>query len=532
MNDPGSSLRQKISHRSSWVKGTASRVFLSMLLALLPLAVLATISNIITLRTVEKEKLEFIETATEQNASQLLSSFHAILTAQGMTANVLASDPNPGSICQRVQGLYRSIGGNGGIISVIFDSSGTVRCASPDAQPLIDRIKRRGIQPRTITLDSAIGGVLLQSRSRNGGVTAWALYRTSSLRKLANPGNHDPYRSIVIESGGQRVPISAAPVKPEPDSRITQVSAPIGDTGLSLIVSVTERTSKTSHFMSLAMPLVLLLGAAFFAWLVVQRVLIVPLAALRREVAAYVPGTVMYPPTVNRFVSHEIKALGDAFHDMSEDVATHENEMREALSRQTQLTREVHHRVKNNLQIISSMISLHWRAADNPTTGAAYLSIQRRVDALAVVQRHHYAEMNESQGVRARPMLHEIASGLKTSAQVQSGRDLEIAVECDDVHLNQDVAAPIAFMTAELADLVIAIASSDEFRISLVRDGGQSNRAHFRLAAPVFKEDHSKEEQTVKLYERVLVGLARQLRTPLEHDVSTGSYQISVPILR
>jgi hypothetical protein len=100
------------------------------------------------------------------------------------------------------------------------------------------------------------------------------------------------------------------------------------------------------------------------------------------------------------------------------------------------------------------------------------------------------------------------------------------------VHLHQDVAAPIAFMTAELADLVIAIASTEEFRISLVRDGGQSNRAHFRLAAAVFKEDHSDEEQTVKLYERVLVGLARQLRTPLEHDVTNGSYQISVPILR
>ena len=69
------------------------------------------------------------------------------------------------------------------------------------------------------------------------------------------------------------------------------------------------------------------------------------------------------------------------------------------------------------------------------------------MDALAVVQRNHYAELDEELGLRARPMMNEIASALKISAKVQSGRNIDIAVDCDDVMLHQDVATAIAFIT-------------------------------------------------------------------------------------
>lgn len=286
-----------------------------------------------------------------------------------------------------------------------------------------------------------------------------------------------------------------------------------------------------TSILSLLMPLLIWLGAAILGWLVVRSILIEPLAALRREVASYIPGEIMVPPHMPKFAATEIVELGDAFHEMSEDVAEHEGEMRDALVRQTKLTREVHHRVKNNLQIISSLISLHWRAAEDPASARCYLSIQRRVDALAVVQRNHYAELDEGQGVRARPMFNEIASSLRTSAQVQSGAGLGIAVDCDDISLHQDVAAPLAFMTAELADLVIALESDGQLRIALVRLEGHQQHARFSLSSPAFRQVRASDSDKVELYERVLTGLSRQLRSPLEHDAAGGEYHVIAPII-
>ena len=143
--------------------------------------------------------------------------------------------------------------------------------------------------------------------------------------------------------------------------------------------------------------------------------------------------------------------------------------------------------------------------------------------------------MDGNRGVRARPMMNEIASGLKISAQVQSGCNLDIAVDCDDVSLHQDIAAPMAFMTAELADLIIALEKENkpQLHISLVVLEDSPHRARFTLAAPAFRSSKAAAgaDVPVELYERVLVGLARQLQTPLEHDVAAGEYHVIVPVL-
>jgi two-component sensor histidine kinase len=180
-----------------------------------------------------------------------------------------------------------------------------------------------------------------------------------------------------------------------------------------LTINETPASDHMARAIALLMPLLLWLSAAFLAWLVVRWILIEPLVALQREVADYAPGKIIHVPSMSKGASKEIGDLSEAFHTLSKDVANHETEMMGALMRQKHLTREIHHRVKNNLQIISSLISLHWRAADDTNAAGAYLAIQRRVDALAVVQRNHYAELEEQKGVRAVAILNEIAAGLK-----------------------------------------------------------------------------------------------------------------------
>ncbi len=106
----------------------------------------------------------------------------------------------------------------------------------------------------------------------------------------------------------------------------------------------------------------------------------------------------------------EIRTLGDAFQRAAQTITRHETELEEGLARQTKLTREVHHRVKNNLQVVASLLNIHARGAHSVEASDAYATIQRRVDALALVHRSHYAELEVNQGIALRPLIGELAA--------------------------------------------------------------------------------------------------------------------------
>jgi len=528
---------------AAWMKGTAGKAFLIMMLALLPLAISTIIVNWHSIRTTEQEKQELLIAATRQNAAQLAATVTAIQTAQSLTANVLADNPADTHICDRLQHLFNAMTDDDGLLVAIFDRRGEIRCRSENAARLAGALRQAGQDAPEVLLVPDLDGLLIRSASRDGSVTALALYLRPALAKLTSDVGNGADQTITLHQGDIRLVLASstgdqsrsrarlnahAPVTPDRTPALTGDQADRHQ--LVLDNEVIDTLTSNARMISLLMPLLLWVAAVFLGWLVVHWLLIKPLTTLRREIAAYTPGKIIRPPHLSRLASSEIEELGETFHRMSQEVARHEEGMRAALERQTRLTREVHHRVKNNLQIISSLISLHWRAAEDANEGDAYLSIQRRVDALAVVQRNHYAELDEELGLRARPMMNEIASALKISAKVQSGRNIDIAVDCDDVMLHQDVATAIAFMTAELADLVIAYAPDQRFTISLLRLDGTEGQARFSLVSPIFRQAGGSEPATVRLYERVLAGLARQLRTPLGHDAEAGEYHITIPV--
>lgn len=510
----------------SWLKGTTARIFLVLMLALLPMAVGAIVASWQSLRTAEQEKVELMTSTARQNARYLAVTINAVDTIQSRAAAALAEGSDSGLTCDRFRRILGAMAGPERTETAIADSEGRIYCGSEGAAALLQQVAAVQFSRSGLALTGE--GLLIRSQVADYPLTAYTLFPRKTLVPLVGDDYSDASRSVAMRLGGRRLDLTD--MAAEDSGGIAIVKADVGDTGLQLVLTL-RGTGGEARAVSLVMPLLLWLGAAFLGWIVVRWALIQPLVALRREVATYTPGKVVHPPSSATFASAEIVELGEAFHEMSKEVAEHEGEMQAALMRQTKLTREVHHRVKNNLQIISSLISLHWRAAENPPIAACYMGIQRRVDALAVVQRNHYAELDEGKGVRARPMIHEIASGLKTSAQIQTGTEMEVATDCDDVYLHQDVAAPIAFMTAELADLAIALGQGESLTISLVRVPDDPGRARFAVSSPAFRRVAAADADKVELFERVLNGLARQLRTPLEHDWEAGRYHLLVPVL-
>jgi two-component sensor histidine kinase len=278
---------------------------------------------------------------------------------------------------------------------------------------------------------------------------------------------------------------------------------------------------------ALIFPILMWVAAAGFAWFVVDRLLIKPLRTLRASVAAYRPGEVIDPAVVRSLPAQEIRELGETFRSLSRTLILHEAGLAEGLVRQTRLTREVHHRVKNNLQVISSLINLHARGAQAAEAARAYASIQRRVDALAVVHRHHFAEMEDNRGLSLRSVIGELASNIRATSPEHSG--LSILLDVEPWLVTQDIAIAIAFLLTEIIELAISVLPNAQIHIS-VRQGETPGTATLRVSSPSLVDGDALVGALGQRYARVIEGLSRQLRAPLHHDPLTGSYEIAVAV--
>ena len=123
-----------------------------------------------------------------------------------------------------------------------------------------------------------------------------------------------------------------------------------------------------------------------------------------------------------------------------------------ALDRQTAATREVHHRVKNNLQVIASLISLHARATQDRGALEAFAAIQRRVDALAIVHRNHYAQSDQQGALDLKPVLNELTANLLTNLA-----GAQISAQVAMVRVSLDTATALTFLLTEFVELSILV---------------------------------------------------------------------------
>jgi two-component sensor histidine kinase len=186
--------------------------------------------------------------------------------------------------------------------------------------------------------------------------------------------------------------------------------------------------------------------------------------------------------------------------------------------------REVHHRVKNNLQVVASLLNIHGRGAETADARAAYAGISRRVGALSIVHRNHFAEMEESRGIALRPLLAELAAELRAGAP-EPARGLTIELDLDTVYTTQDVAVAVAFLITEIVECAMLTCPQEPIEISLRRTSELT--ARLTLASPILVPDDAHEPGKAQ-FERIVTGLAKQLRSSLERKL--GRYSVEMPV--
>ena len=298
----------------------------------------------------------------------------------------------------------------------------------------------------------------------------------------------------------------------------------IGSGELIASVGIAEKPIPARDRLLLLLPLLMWFAAALIAWSIVSRLLISPLKKLESAISDYQPGERDSDLPANLGPAREIKSLRDAFTRAIDRVEVSEIQSAEALEGQRKLVREVHHRVKNNLQVVASLLNIHGRTADSPDVRAAYAAISRRVGALSVVHRNHFAEMEENRGIALRPLLTELVAELRVSAP-DNARNLSLELDLDTVNTTQDVAVAIAFLVTEIVEFAMLDCPEEPIEISLRRTSELT--ARLALANKVLTEP-SDEVPSRQQFERIVAGLAKQLRSPLERKL--GRYSVEIPV--
>ena len=75
---------------------------------------------------------------------------------------------------------------------------------------------------------------------------------------------------------------------------------------------------------------------------------------------------------------------------MAERIKAREEDLRNSLDQKDTLLKEIHHRVKNNLQTITSLLNIYMRSAPSDEAHQALEEVQTRVRALALVHQYLY----------------------------------------------------------------------------------------------------------------------------------------------
>jgi two-component sensor histidine kinase len=348
---------------------------------------------------------------------------------------------------------------------------------------------------------------------------------TTAEIKQAVLDSTDGLYGLTVTDGENSLKVIDVPLPTVGDRRARDRAYSISDGQLRVrTVTAIEGTTLVDQTLML-LPLLMWVAAALLSWLVVRRLLLEPLARLQRAVTSYQPDASGLDLPDTRGVASEVRDLCLAFDRAVNRIEGAEREAIDALDGQRRLVREVHHRVKNNLQVVASLLSIHGRTADQPEAKAAYSAIGRRVDALSVVHRHHYAELEDNRGIALRPLLTELAADLRSSAPNEA-RGMRFDLSMDSAKTTQDVAVAAAFLITEIVEFAMLRKPTDSVEISLRRDDDLT--ATLTIASSVLVPETDTGDVAKQQFERIVEGLARQLRSPLDRRL--GRYAVSLPV--
>ena len=208
--------------------------------------------------------------------------------------------------------------------------------------------------------------------------------------------------------------------------------------------------------------------------------------------------------------------------DISERKRSEEN-LQQALREKDTLLQEVHHRVKNNLQIVSSLLSMQARQAADIKVRQAFEESRDRIRAMAAVHERLYHKGNVASVDFADYLQALVSSMLRFASQ-----PIALHAELEPIHLDLDTSIPCGLIVSEAVSNVLKYAFSEakhraaSLHVQLQRCEGYWIRLQLRdNGQGLSKRIDPERSQTLGF--SIMRALAKQLRGELRIEAAIAS---------
>ncbi len=470
--------------RLHWGPDTTIRVRLgvALALALAPVLLLGAGQSFLAYQREAADRQAVLESAANRSAAAARARIEA--------AGILLETLGPGVIgmdcSSRLTEVRQRLGGYANLIR--FDRIGRVACAAGDVPADPERRDRdwfralAGGRARIVTVtpgasyaaEPALFAAVRTADPKGGFSVLAAVIPLSSLRpELSDRSLPRQSQVAVVDRRGEILSVTDPAAFPDDVAgwvdraagrgsvlvyandddgvRRAYSVAPLVDDDVFVILSAPSRglfaTAWLDPMSGIVFPLIgfaVALLAVFFA---AERGVGRWIVYLQRVAAIYARGRFTVRPLRVERAPPEIRELAETLDHMAATIVARDASLHDSLAQKDALMREIHHRVKNNLQVISSLLSMQERALTDQVARQAMSDTRQRISALALIYRAVY-QGADIQHVDLRPFLEELTGQLLADDMSAHG-SVHTEVRADRLVIDPDKLASLALFAVE-----------------------------------------------------------------------------------
>jgi two-component sensor histidine kinase len=172
----------------------------------------------------------------------------------------------------------------------------------------------------------------------------------------------------------------------------------------------------------------------------------------------------------------EMASVGAGVTAMAEAIASREAALRAGLEQRDHMLREIHHRVKNNLQMISSLLNLQAGEIRSPRIRRFFGDAQNRVLTLSILHRHLYERSSWSL-VDFQQFISDLVRQVSVGRTAPGRSAPRFHIRAPIMAVGPDTAIPIGLIVTEAVSIALghdfANAPTPEIRIEAVERGDE-----------------------------------------------------------